>query len=79
VAAGQDNVELSNLSFDIIERLMNQQFDLLIFDFVELMNCLVAFVAGPHLIVALKSLTHLSKCADNLAEGKVMMMMMNVM
>lgn len=71
VAAGQENPELSSLSFDIIERLMTQQFDLLIFDFVELMNCLVAFVAGPHLTVALKSLTHLSKCADHLAEGKV--------
>ena len=71
VAANQDIIEISNLAFDIIERLMINQFELLIFDFVELMNCLVAFVAGINTTVSVRSLNHFSKCADYLAEGKV--------
>ena len=41
VAAYQEAFDIADISFDIIEQLVNYQFDLLIFDFVELMNCLV--------------------------------------
>jgi brefeldin A-inhibited guanine nucleotide-exchange protein len=71
VAAGQDVLEIANIAFDITERLMNQQFQLLIYDFVELMNCLVAFVASQHTALSLKALGHLARCADHLADGSV--------
>ena len=50
---------------------MTQQFNLLVYDFVELMNCLVAFVAGPHSLISLSALSHISQCADHLAQGSV--------
>jgi hypothetical protein len=71
VAAAHRKADIAGIAFEITERLMTQQFDLLIFDFVELMNCLVAFVAGPHSMISLSALAHLSKCADHLAQGKV--------
>lgn len=71
VAAIQDNVDIASMGFEIIERLMTSQFDLLIFDFVELMNCLVAFVSGAVTQISIKSLSHLARCADNLADGRV--------
>lgn len=71
VAASQEVAEISIIAFDIIERLMTNQFDLLIFDFVELMNCLVSFVSGRHTVISMRALSYLSKCADNLADGKV--------
>lgn len=71
VAAGCDNRDLCKIAFDITERLSNQHFSLLIFDFVELMNCLVSFVAGPHTDLSLAALAHLSQCADHVARGVV--------
>ena len=71
VAASHDKYDISSIAFEITEKLMNEKFELLIFDFVELMNCLVAFVAGPHSYLSLSALSHLSKCADLLAEGAV--------
>ena len=71
VAAAHDKQEIAGIAFEITERLMSQQFDLLIFDFVELMNCLVAFVAGPHALISLTALGRLSQCADHLAQGTI--------
>ena len=71
VAASQDVLEISSVAFDITEKLMTEQFELLIYDFVELMNCLVAFVAGAHNSISLKALNHLAICADHLAEGAI--------
>ena len=71
VAASQDVLEISSVAFDITEKLMTEQFELLIYDFVELMNCLVAFVAGTHSSISLKALNHLAICADHLAEGAI--------
>jgi Sec7-like guanine-nucleotide exchange factor len=70
-AAANDKQEIAGIAFEITERLMTQQFDLLIHDFVELMNCLVAFASGPHVLISLSALSHLSQCADHLVEGKV--------
>ena len=69
VAAGQEMSEIATTAFVITEQLMNERFHLLIFDFVELMNCLVAFSCSNHTSLALKSLQFLSCCADHLAEG----------
>jgi brefeldin A-inhibited guanine nucleotide-exchange protein len=71
VAASQDVAEISTIAFEIMERLMNNQFHLLIFDFVELMNCLVSFVSGSNTPISVRALSHLARCADHLAEGKV--------
>ena len=71
VAANQEAFDIADISFDIIEQLVNFQFDLLIFDFVELMNCLVAFVSCSHTALSLKGLDYLSICADYLADGTV--------
>lgn len=72
VAAQQKNAEVSKIAFEIIERLMTNQFELLIYDFVELMNCLVVFVSCPHTQLSLKSLKYLEKCAEHLATGSVL-------
>jgi brefeldin A-inhibited guanine nucleotide-exchange protein len=71
VAANYDRVEIARMAFAITERLMTQQFNLLIFDFVELMNCLVSFVKGPHTTISIAALSHLYQCAEHLAHGTV--------
>jgi brefeldin A-inhibited guanine nucleotide-exchange protein len=71
VAAGQESTEIANIAFEITERLMTQQFQLLIYDFVELQNCLVAFVGSSHTALSLRALAHLAKCADHLADGSI--------
>ena len=70
-AAVQDSFEVATVAFDITERLLKMQFDLLVYDFVELMNCLVAFVASVHTPLSLRALDHLSRCADYLADGSL--------
>jgi brefeldin A-inhibited guanine nucleotide-exchange protein len=72
VAAQQKNGEVSKIAFEIIERLMTNSFELLIYDFVELMNCLVVFVSCPHTPLSLKALKYLEKCAEHLAHGAVL-------
>lgn len=71
VAAGSESLDLSTTAFGITEQLVTQKFELLIYDFVELMNCLVSFIAGVHTALSLKALSHLSGCADHLASGDV--------
>lgn len=71
VAAGSESLDLSTIAFSITEQLVTRQFDLLIFDFVEVMNCLVSFIAGVHTSLSLNALSHLSGCADHLANGDV--------
>lgn len=71
VASSCDKIEIARLAFDITERLMTLQFDLLILDFVELMNCLVAFTCGPHDSISLRALSRLYNCAEHLARGAV--------
>jgi brefeldin A-inhibited guanine nucleotide-exchange protein len=70
-AAANEKQEIAGIAFEITERLMTKQFDLLIHDFVELMNCFVAFASGPHPLISLSALSYLSHCADHLVEGKV--------
>jgi Sec7-like guanine-nucleotide exchange factor len=70
-AATNEKHEIAGIAFEITERLMTKQFDLLIHDFVDLMNCFVAFASGPHLLISLSALSYLSHCADHLVEGKV--------
>ncbi len=71
VAAASESRDIAGIAFELTERLTTHHFNLLIFDFVELMNCLVSFVAGIHTTLSLAALLHLSKCADHLAMGAV--------
>lgn len=71
-AAGYEKEDIAGIAFEITERLVTQQFDLLIYDFVELMNCLIAFVAGAHTQIALAALSHISLCSDHLAAGTIL-------
>jgi brefeldin A-inhibited guanine nucleotide-exchange protein len=71
VAAGQQSLEIATIAFNVIDRLMKDQFNLIIFDFVELLNCLVAFVNGVHTAQSIKAMDFLSQCADHLAQGAV--------
>ena len=71
VAAAQDSIEIARIALDITERLLTTQFDLLIYDFVELINCLVSFVACIHTSLSLRALNHLYRCAAHLADGTV--------
>jgi len=69
IAACQSNSEVAIISFDIIERLMKENFELLVHDFVELMNCLVAFASSAHTQLSLRALPYMHKCADHLAQS----------
>jgi len=71
-AAVQDKLDISTLAFDMIERLIVNQFKLLAADFVELTNCLVTFVACNHTSLSLRALKYLSLCAERLTDGTVM-------
>ena len=71
VAAAQDSMEIARIALDITERLLTTQFDLLIYDFVELINCLVSFVASGHTSLSLRALNHLYRCAGHLADGTI--------
>jgi brefeldin A-inhibited guanine nucleotide-exchange protein len=69
VAAAQDATEVATIAFEITQRLLMSQFQLLIYDFVELVNCLVTFVSSTHTSLSVKALGLLSVCADHLASG----------
>src|SRR3546814_1730076 len=71
IAAADENRTIAQLAFDTVQRLLQQSFDLLVFDFVEIVNCLVAFVAGPHVPLSLEALKYLKLCADHLVAGDI--------
>lgn len=70
-AAVQDLGDIAANAFAIIEQLMTTQFELLIYDFVEVMNCLVSFASSVHTTLSLRSLELLFVCADHLAGGRI--------
>ena len=65
-SASQDNSYVSSLSFQILENLIGSETGSLVFDLVDLMNCLVKFIAGPDTVSSLKALGYLSQCASHL-------------
>jgi hypothetical protein len=60
---------ISSNAFTLIQQLLATQFHLLIFDFVELMNCLAVFLRSTHTNLALRALDQLSLSADHLSAG----------
>lgn len=71
LAAAQDQGEIAKLSFSILEGLLNDKFELIKHDFVELMNCLVGFGSCQHTALSLKAINYLIVCGAHLAEGRV--------
>ncbi len=71
VAANQPSHEIAKFGFDILEVLLGKHFNLLLNDFVELMNSLVVFISSSHTELSLKAFNNLSKCAELLAHGSV--------
>lgn len=71
VVAGQNDLEIATIAFEIVEQLISKQFHLLVNDFVELVNCLMSFVTSSHFSLSSKALGHLAVCADHLASGRV--------
>lgn len=69
--ATRESTEIATIAFNITERLINKNFDLLVYDFVELINCLVAFVACPHAELSLRALHYLANCSNRLVDGSV--------
>ena len=73
VAATADDESSKNIvvGFDMLRRLVENHFDLLIYDFLALNNCLVTFASSKNTPLVFKALHLISICADNLANGKV--------
>lgn len=70
-AAMQEKAEIATLAFDMTERLMLNQFELLAPDFVELATCFATFVASDHTSLSLRALASLQRCTEFLAQGIV--------
>jgi len=62
---------IAQFAFDMTDHIFRDHFDLLVFDFVDLVNCLLSFAEGVHLHISLAAITHLQKAASLLAEGHV--------
>jgi Sec7-like guanine-nucleotide exchange factor len=71
VAAGQDDFDIARLAFTILEGLLQEKFEMITHDFVELMNCLVGFASCQHSTLSLKSIAHLITCAAHLGAGRI--------
>eukprot|EP00743_Colponemidia_sp_Colp-15_P003456 GILK01003731.1.p1 GENE.GILK01003731.1~~GILK01003731.1.p1 ORF type:complete len:1011 (+),score=223.74 GILK01003731.1:78-3035(+) len=73
IMAAQDQHEsLVALSFGVVEQILTEYFSLINENFVELVNCLVAFGSNIYTNISLKSIHYLSLCSGHLAEGHVM-------
>ena len=70
-AEESDSVEIASIAFEITERLLNEQFHLLVHDFSELLHYLTAVASGSYSTLSLSALDFISICADHLAEGAV--------
>lgn len=62
---------IAQFAFDMTDHIFRDHFDLLVFDFVDLVNCLLSFAEGLHMHISLAAITHLQKAASLLAEGQV--------
>jgi brefeldin A-inhibited guanine nucleotide-exchange protein len=71
LAASSPDEGISQFAFDMADHLFRNHFDLLIFDFVDLVNCLLCFADGHHIHISLAAISHLQKAASLLAEGHV--------
>jgi len=73
MAANDDDTTVTDLAYRSLDRVVSQYLDLVARDFVELVNCVVAFAAAPRARpqVALAALNRLDECSIALADGKI--------
>jgi len=72
LAASSSDEGLCQFAFDMIDQLYRTSFHLLVFDFVDLVRCLLVFSENPyHLHISLAAIAHLHSAATHLAEGAV--------
>lgn len=63
---------IAQFAFDMTDHLFRTHFDLLVFDFVDVVNCLLSFAENRHhLHISLAAISHLQKAAALLADGHV--------
>ncbi len=74
IAVNCKKLEIAKYSYDIIERLLNSQFHLLVNDFVDIVNCLVTCAGCQHLVISSLSLAQLSVCGVYLVDGTISIM-----
>lgn len=72
-AAHDDEPKVVELAYDSLDRIVGQHIDLVALDFVELVNCIVAFASTPRARpqIALTALKRLDECSAALADGRV--------
>ncbi|KAJ8613377.1 hypothetical protein CTAYLR_002304 [Chrysophaeum taylorii] len=72
-AAHDDEPHVADLAYASLDRIVGQYLDHVALDFVELVNCVVAFAAAPRARpqVALSALKRLDECSAALADGRV--------
>ncbi|EWM27144.1 brefeldin a-inhibited guanine nucleotide-exchange protein 1 [Nannochloropsis gaditana] len=72
IAASSPDEGLCQFAFDIVDQLFRAHFQFLVFDFVDLVHCLLAFAENDnHLHVSLAAIAHLQRAGSLLAEGVV--------
>ena len=70
-AASHDEIDIARQALAITDRLVLNNFDLLVNDFVELINCLVAYVPCNHSDLSMRALDLLALCSKHLVDGTV--------
>jgi hypothetical protein len=65
------NQHVAELGFACLQRLTMEHFDILVFDFTELVNALLTFAASPDTPTAQVALALVQTCADKLGSGAV--------
>lgn len=68
-AAPSPEESISNFAFDILDQLFRNNFELLVFDFTDLVNCFLSFAEGQHLYISLGAIRHLQRAGSLLAQG----------
>lgn len=71
LGATQEIADIARLAFTIVDGLIREVLSVIVPDFVELLNCLVAFACSRHTALAIRAIGHLRRCGQFLADGLV--------
>eukprot|EP00752_Nemacystus_decipiens_P007866 g7027.t2 len=66
---GSDGPTFPRQAWEVVRRLVDEEMGSLVYDFLDVTKCLVAFLEGPDTDLALQSIERLKMCADHLAKG----------
>jgi len=70
-AAHDQKEEITMSAFSVADNLLMERFQLLVLDFVDFVNCLMAFGSSKILDVSLKAMHHAEQLAEMLGAGEV--------